>query len=160
MKLKTTENEGFTLVEVVIAMVLLGLVIGGMLTCFVMGRISTFQARYRTQAMSLIQAKAEELTAGTYDAIQSEGPISLVVDPGSDGVWGTGDDMTGTMTVEVADVNDLDFDGDTAEQEIDVDFDGQNDACKAVTIQLDWTCTSYGGDRSMSEKLDTLISKR
>ena len=160
MNLKVTEKDGFTLVEVVIAIILLGLVIGGMLTTFVMGRISTYHARYRTQATSLMQSKAEELLAGTYDEIQSKGPIDLIVDPGKDGEWGTGDDMNGTMVVEVADVNDLDFDGDTSEQEIDVDLDGQNDTCKAVTIRLDWFCTSYGGDRSMSARLDTLISKR
>ena len=160
MNLKVTEKDGFTLVEVVIAIILLGLVIGGMLTTFVMGRISTYHARYRTQVTNLMQSTAEELTAGTYDEIQSEGPINLVIDPGGDGEWGTDDDMNGTMVVQVADVNDLDFDGDTSEQEIDVDLDGENDTCKTVTIRLDWVCTSYGGDRPMSARLDTLISKR
>jgi len=157
MKLR---RGGFTLIEVAIAVVLLALIIGGMLTCFVMGRISTFQSRYRLQAMSLVRAKAEQLLADEYDDVQSEGPIDLVLDPGQDGQWGTDDDMNGTMWVDVADLLDLDGDNDTAEPEIDVNGDGQNDQCKAVSIRMDWTCPIYGSAKAMSTSMNTLIAKR
>lgn len=157
----TSSNEsGFSLTEVVIAMLLLGLVIGGMLTSFVMGRISAFQARHHTQAMNLLQAKVEELLAGDYEDVQDQGPVQVTVDPGPDLEWGTADDRFGTLQVEVGDRMDLDGDGDATEEEIDLDGDGVNDPCKPIRATLTWTCLSYGGETSITSSLDTLIAKR
>jgi hypothetical protein len=155
-----SNNGGFTLAEVVIALLLLGLSVGGMLTCFVMGRISAFHARYYTQAMNLLQAKVEELTAGDYAEVQDEGPREVVLDPGPDSEWGTSDDLMGILRVEVDDRMDLDGDGDTAEEEIDLNSDGTNDRCKPLHVELTWRCRSYGGDPSETASLDTLIAKR
>jgi type II secretory pathway pseudopilin PulG len=157
----TSRNEGgFTLTEVVIAMLLLGLVIGGLLTSFVMGRISAFQARHHTQAMNLLQGKLEELLAGDYDDVKDEGPVQVTVDPGPDLEWGTADDRVGNLRVDVQDHLDLDGDGDATEEEIDLDGDSVNDPCKPVRVTLAWTCLSYGGDRSVTLSLDTLIARR
>ena len=158
--MNTMNRDGFTLAEVVISILLLSLTISVMLTSFVMGRYSTAHARYHTQAMNLVQAKAEELAAGKYIEVQSEDPQEVVVDPGKDGIWGNGDDLRGSLSVEVADNDDLDGDGDIDEQEIDVDGDGKNDPCKPLNIRLSWTCLSYGGSLPMTVHLDTLISER
>ena len=159
-KCKAKKQTGFTLVEVVIALLLLGTTIGGMLSAFVMGRISTYNARYHAQAMNLIQAKAEELSADTYDKVQSEGPIETPLDYGPDKKWDTDDDLIGTLEVEVGDLYDQDADGETKEQEIDLDGDGKNDQCKPVRVSFAWSSLAYGGQKQMRISVDTMIAKR
>jgi hypothetical protein len=151
---------GFTLAEVVVALLLLGLTIGGMLTSFVMGRISVCHSRYHTQGMNLLQAKVEELTAGEYEDVKDAGPLEVSVDPGEDHQWGTEDDQIGNLWVIVGDRIDLDGDGDTDEEEIDLDGDEANDPCKPVRVELTWMSLSYGGYSPVTVSLETLIAKR
>jgi type II secretory pathway pseudopilin PulG len=157
----TPRNQGgFTLTEAVIALLLVGLTVGGMLTSFLVGRVSAFHTRYHTQVMNLMQAKIEELTAGSYDNVQDQGPTDVTIDPGKDLKWGTDDDLIGTLRVVVADSMDLDGDGNTDEEEIDLDGDGINDHCKPICVSLRWRCHSLGGDPWLTSSLDTLIAKR
>ena len=158
--MKISRRDGFTLIEVIIAVVLLGLTIGAMLTSFVMGRVSVYKSRYYTQAVNLIQARAEGLTAGVYDDIRDEGPVDIIIDPGADLEWGTGDDLTGTLEVEVEDSLDLDGDGNTVEEQIDTDGDGVNDPCRPFRISLSWLSRSYGNDTWVTVFLDTVVSER
>ncbi len=153
-------QSGFTLAEVAISVLLFGLMVGGLYSAFLMGRVATFRARHQAQATNLLQAKLEELWAGSYDDVQDEGPADVIVDPGSDSEWGTSDDLVGRLLVEVDDRMDLDNDGDKTEQEIDLDGDGTNDACKPVHVSLTWESFSFGGNRSLTVSLDTLIAKR
>jgi prepilin-type N-terminal cleavage/methylation domain-containing protein len=158
---KTTRTQsGVTLVEVMIALLLLGLTIGGTLTSFVTGRISAFHARYHIQAMNVLQAKAEELAWGAYESVTDQDSTSVVLDPGPDLQSGTADDVLGELRVQVDDRMDLDEDGDTGEEEIDVDGDGINDRCKPVHLTLSWRYKSFGGFVSVTGPLHTIIAKR
>jgi hypothetical protein len=154
------KRAGFTLAEVAIAVLLFGLTVGGLYTAFLMGRVATYRARYQSQVINLLQAKVEQLWVGSYDAVLDEGPTNLTIDPGSDLEWGTADDLVGTLRVEVDDRMDLDNDGDTDEEEIDLDDDGVNDAIKPVHVSLTWQSFSFGGTRSQTVSLDTLIAER
>ena len=160
MKTISSDQRGFTLAEVVIAVLLLALVIGGMLTSFIIGRVSTFQSRYHTQAFNLLQAKAEELSVGAYEDVQDQDPTNVTIDPGADLTWGTEDDLVGTLEVDVADRMDMDGDGDSAETEIDLDGDGINDNCKPFHLDLTWESRSYGSSTQKTISLDSLIGKR
>ena len=153
-------NRGFTLVEVVSAVLLLSLTIGAMLMSFIVGRVSIAQARQSTQVMNLIRAKTEELVSGSYSDVQDEESSQVVIDPGADGEWDTDDDLYGTIWVTVADIRDIDKDGDFDEQEIDADGDGLNDFCKPVNVVVTWTFRTCGIDTPKIASLDTLITKR
>ena len=160
MKATARNQGGFSLTEVLVAVLLLGLTLGALLTSFLMGRVAAYRARYQAQGANLVQAKIEELSAGTYEAVQDEGPVEVTVDPGLDLEWGTADDLLGDLRVEVGDYQDVDGDGNRVEEEIDVDGDGENDSCKPVSVSLSWTCLSFGGDRTVTVFVDTLIAKR
>ena len=160
MRTTRERRDGFSLTEVLIAVLLLGLAIGALLTSFLMGRVGAYRARYQAQSVNLVQAKIEALSAGAYEAVQDEGPVEVTVDPGLDLEWGTADDLLGELRVEVGDYQDLDGDGDRTEEEIDVDGDGENDFCKPVSVSMTWQCLSFGGDRSVTIFVDTLIAKR
>jgi len=160
MQAMRRSRDGFSLTEVLVALLLLGLTIGALLTSFLMGRVGAYRARYQAQGVNLVQAKIEELSVAAYDAVQDEGPVEVTVDPGLDLEWGTEDDLLGELRVEVGDYQDLDDDGDRSEEEIDVDGDGENDPCKPVSVSLTWQCLSFGGDRAVTIFVDTLIAER
>ncbi len=160
MRKRTLSEAGITLSEAVIALLLLGVTVAGMLTSFVMGRISASHARYHAQAMNQLQAEAEELTAGPYEDVGDQALTQVMIDPGPDLQEGTSDDLFGGLLVEVGDRFDLDADGDTTEEEIDVDGDGVNDPCKPVRVSLTRTFLSFAGPTSVTVSLDTLIAKR
>lgn len=153
-------KSGFTLTELVIAVLLFGLVVGGLYTTFLMGRLAMILARHQAQSTLLLQAKIEELYVGAYDDVKDQGPTEVTIDPGSDCEWGTDDDTVGQLQVIVQDLMDMDGDGDTAEAEIDLDGDGNNDNCKHVRVSLTWQSYSFGYDRTLTVSLDTLIAKR
>jgi len=153
-------SGGFTLTEVIIALLLLSLTAGGTLAALLMGRISSYHSRYHVQAMNLLQAKVEELSAGSYEDVKDQGPLPVVIDPGLDLQRYTADDLLGTLWVEVNDGRDLDGDGDTSEKEIDLDGDGVNDPCKPIRVSLTWTSLSYGGDTPMMVSLETMIANK
>ena len=157
---KPKNPKGFTLTEVIVALLLLTMATGGTLTAFLMGRVSSYHARYHAQAMNLLQAKVEELAAGSYKDVKDEGPLPAIIDPGLDLESGTKDDLLGSLWVQVNDRNDFDGDGNTAEQEIDLDGDGVNDPCKPVRVSLTWTSLSYGGDTPQIVSLETLIANK
>lgn len=160
MSTTSSRHGGFTLTEVVIAVLLFGLTIGGLYTSFLMGRIATFRARYQAQAANLLQASLEQFSVGAYEDVQDQGPTDVTIDPGPDLEWGTDDDLIGQLRVEVDDRMDLDGDGNTAEEEIDLDGDGTNDPCKPVHVSLTWMCLSFGAERAVTVSLDTLIAER
>ena len=160
MSTTSSKHGGFTLTEVVIAVLLFGLTISALYTSFLMGRIATYRARYQAQAANLIQASLEQLSVGHYDNVQDQGPIDVTIDPGMDLEWDTDDDLVGQLLIEVDDRMDLDGDGDTTEEEIDLDGDGTNDPCKPVHVSLTWMCLSFGVERPVTVSLGTLIAER
>ena len=60
------KNAGYTLAEVLVAVVISALVILPTLSSFLMGRIETDIAKHRTQAMNLIRARLEYLNSQGY----------------------------------------------------------------------------------------------
>lgn len=157
---RLANKRGFTLAELAVAVLLFGLVVGGLYTTFLMGRVATFRARHQAQSTLLLQAKLEELYVGDYENVVDSGPTTVVVDPGADREWGTDDDTVGQMQVIVQDLADMDGDGDTTEAEIDLDGDGKNDECKPVRVTVTWQSYSFGYDKTLTASLDTLIAKR
>jgi type II secretory pathway pseudopilin PulG len=59
-------NEGYTLAEVLVAVIISMLIIIPTLSSFLMGRIETDIAKHRTQAMNLIRARIEYLNSQGY----------------------------------------------------------------------------------------------
>lgn len=64
-------NEGFTIAEVLVAVIISMLIILPTLSSYLMGRISTDVAKHRTQAMNLIRARLEYLNSEGYNYINS-----------------------------------------------------------------------------------------
>jgi hypothetical protein len=157
---RLTSKGGFTFPELAVAVLLFGLVLGGLYMSFLMGRVAAYCARHQAQSALLLQAKLEELYAGPYADVVDQAPTPVIIDPGPDHEWGTDDDLVGDLEVVVKDLTDLDGDGDVTEAEIDLDGDGTNDACKPVRVTLTWQSYSFGHDRTLTLSLDTLIAKR
>jgi type II secretory pathway pseudopilin PulG len=150
---------GFTLVESVISVLIIGIVLVALLTSFVMGKMGAMRARHQSQVMNVLRQQAETIVNQAYALVASQAAQSVTIDPGEDLTYGTADDFQGSLTVQVQDLNDLDGDGDTTENEIDVNGDGINDLCKPVTFTLTWTDYSFGGNQTVVQTIQTLVSQ-
>ena len=60
MLVNLRQKKGFTLVEMVISVLILGLALGAMLGTFVMGRISATKAKHHIEAMNHARAAMEQ----------------------------------------------------------------------------------------------------
>ncbi len=61
-----SNDSGFTLAEVLVAVFITAMVVLPMLSSFLMGRVSTEMAKHRTQAMNLIRGRLEYLNSKGY----------------------------------------------------------------------------------------------
>lgn len=166
LKYKNREGEkGFTLIEAVISILILGIVVGSMLGVFMVSKVSITNAKYYIEAMNLLRHKMEKLKDTPYGNIASAEAQDISIDIGPDLVRGTDptdpddDDLWGTILVEVKDKEDLDEDNDDTETTIDVDGDEIDDPCKPIYVTISWTNPTWGGGTSVSEELATLISE-
>ncbi len=137
IKKARTQNSGFTLAEVLIAVILSALVILPMLTSFLMGRMSTDVARHRTQAMNLIRARLEYLNSKGYNYVNQLPPeeqveyISLDESEGDNA-------LSCTRTTAVTDVD--------------------GDDLLEVEVTVTWNERRLGGEHTVSESVMTLLA--
>ena len=63
------QDSGFTLAEVLVAVIISALVIIPTLSTYLMGRVGTEVAKHRTQAMNIIRARLEYLESKGYNYV-------------------------------------------------------------------------------------------
>ena len=157
--MRLRRKKGYTLVEVMVAMAISVTLFASMIVAFLMVMSMNMMVRHKIQAIQVVRGQLENLKAGAFDAIVDSASVASY-DAGADGVYGTNDDMLGTLTTSVHDAMDFDGDGNVAEQFISVDGDGTNETnARPVRVSLAWTQRTLGVDRVMSVFLDTIISQ-
>lgn len=111
--------------------------------------------------MEVVRGKVEALKKTVYANINNS-TQTVSLDAGRDGVFGTADDVQGTLTVAVQDFLDYDGDGNTTENRISVDSYGpggtNEDVAKPVRVTMTWTQKLLGQNRNLSVSVDTLIA--
>ena len=127
MFVKLGQRKGLTLVEMVVSVLILGMALGVMLSCFVIGRVSATKAKHRMKAMNLLRAKMEWVKGQSYSTI--EGWIgNPIIENDVDDAIGADELIDDTRTTTVA-------------------YDADNNLI--VTITLNWRKRRWGG---LSEK--------
>lgn len=166
-KLKTS-NRGASLVEVLIAAGVALVVFASVLSTIMGITAMAMMSRHYAQAMHVVRGQAEELKGTAFALITNTNSV-VPFDAGPDNVFGTFDDLTGTLSVTVRDALDMDGDGDKMESAIDVNGDGSNDCldfpvcadpyAKPVRVAFTWNARLWGMNKNMTVALDTLISQ-
>ena len=135
MKLFLDNSEnGFTLVEVLVALFIIALIIMGGGMFFFYGRVNIIREAHRRAAVLVASQRLEELKGADYSGIGSSGPEPVDVDNLS------GDSPTGPTMDTVVEF---------------VDDGGINEAYKKVTVTVNWV-----DSRSNSVSATTLIAPR
>jgi type II secretory pathway pseudopilin PulG len=161
-------RRGASLVEVLVASGIALIVFASILSTVMGISAMTVLARHYTQAMHVVRGEAEELKGIAFDNIvNANSQVSF--DAGPDNVFGTLDDLTGTLQVAVRDALDMDGDNNTVEAAIDVNGDGVNDcldfpACddpytKPVRVTFTWNERLWSVNKNLTVVLDTLVSQ-
>ena len=130
-------EKGVTFIEIMISALILSISIGGMLTTFVMGRVSVAKAKHRIEAFNLIQEKMEIIRDTSYSSIVTELPASVTID--NAGTTATTDDLIGQRSVNVNEVVASGY--------------------KEVTVTIIWTEHKWGGSNQVSENVVTVVSQ-
>lgn len=165
-------QEGFTFVEAIMALGISVVFLGALLAAFLGVKSLNASAKSTMQATEVVRGAIEQLKAGPFNAIGAapaylgNPPVNTTVvayDAGSDNVWGTADDRTGTLTITVADLLDMDNDGITNESFIDVDTTGpggtNDNVARPVRVTFTWNQPVVGADKVCSVSADTLIGQ-
>ena len=152
-------GKGYTLVEVLMGLGITMLLFGSMALTFVAVKSINMMARHKMQAMQVVRGQVENLKAGAFtNIVNSNSQVSY--DAGPDGVFGNADDLRGTLTTQVQDLQDFDGDGNMAETQINVDNTGGNDAVAApLRISFAWPEYVVGQTRNMNVSVDTIIAQ-
>ena len=158
-------RQGFTLVEAIVGLALSAVVFSALVGAMLAIRSTRTMAQHYSQATNVVRGEIETLKAMPFAQVgdqdgDADGVDTQVVayDAGPDGLYGTGDDFTGTLTVQLGDFVDFDADGDTVETQIDVNDDAVNDTItKPVRVTFQWSEHLLGPDRNFSITVHTLI---
>ena len=75
-------KRGFTLVEMVVSVLILGIASGTMLGVFMISRVSIAKAKYYMQAMNLLRVRMENLKNTEYADIESVPSAPITIDIG------------------------------------------------------------------------------
>jgi len=172
LKIKT--EKGFTLVELLFSLAISVTLFTSLVLAFLLVQSTNMLVRHHMQAMEVVRGQVEQLKITAYNQIGYDEaginapnylgnpPVRTLVlpfDAGTDGVFGNGDDMTGTVTVTVQDFLDMDDDGNVTETSIDIDGGGNDpEACKPVRVALTWTQYVLGQAKTFTASVDTLIA--
>ena len=127
------KKSGITFIETLMSVLVMGMVLGGMLGTFIMGRVSLAKAKHRHAACALIQQKLEEFTDTAYDSISDAAETKVTLDPGSSS---SGDELLCSRTTTVSSLS----------------------YGKEVTVTVSWTERSWGGQKSVSESAATIFT--
>jgi type II secretory pathway pseudopilin PulG len=152
-------RRGLTLAEVMVglavSLILFTSLIGVMVGFKQIGVVN----RHHLQAIQVARGMIETLRHTAFVAIVDSSQV-VPFDAGPDQVFGTGDDLTGTLDVLVQDSMDMDDDGDTEESWIDIDGDGNNDQnAKPIQVSFTWTQQLLGQNRDFTQTINTLIAQ-
>ncbi len=153
----TLQNaRGFTLVEILIsfsvALLIFLALLGGLLGIKSVGTT----ARHHMQAMEVARGAMEQVRGTVYDNIVDQNFVDVPYDAGRDGVFGTADDLTGDLTIQIVDILDMDGDGDSAETD-GVGF--FNNLVKPVRVIFMWDERYPGVTRAREVTLNTLVAR-
>ncbi len=154
---KQYSEKGLTLVEAMVGVVLAAILFGSLLMSALAVRSVRSLTQHHIQAMNVARGVVERLKGSAYAAVLNDS-WNEAYDAGPDGLFGTGDDRMGTVTVTVKDFLDMDHDGNVNETLIDVTGDLANDAAKPVRVTYQWTERLRGQDSNYSVRIDTLIT--
>ena len=140
LKIKTN-RDGFTLAEVMVSTFITLLVLGALLTSFVMGRFAASLAKHKSQAINLLQARMEEEKALGYDALQAK----RLQEPEQDGVVLDGnvdsrDNLVCTLMTNIIDVD-------------------PSDDILEIRTRASWSEPTIGYDVFIMEEMGTLVSR-
>lgn len=158
--LKRKKGEtGFTFVEVCFALAIATGLAASLVSIFLGVKSVTMLARHEIEASEVMRGQVETLKATAFGAIINSTQTASY-DAGPDGIFGTVDDMRGTLTVTVQDFLDMDGDGNTTETAIDVDGDTINDPSAAVPVRVSFSWREHllGFTKTFSVFADTLIA--
>ena len=154
-----SSEAGYTMVEVMIAILVSVTLMGSMVMTFLTVKSINMMARHKIQATQLVRGQMENLKATPF-ANLADATMTASYDAGADGIYGTADDMQGTLTTLVADAMDFDNDGITAETQINVDGSGGNDTtARPIRVTFAWNERVIGQTRNMSVSADTIIAQ-
>ena len=148
-----------TLVEEMVALLLTLLLFSSLLGAILTFRSLSTLTRHKMQAVQVVRGKMEELKVTGFDNIVNSS-AAAAYDAGEDGLFGTADDLFGTLSVTVQDFLDMDGDNDKNETAIDLDGDVVNDEAFAKPVRVTFTWTQYvlGQGKTYSVSADTLIA--
>jgi type II secretory pathway pseudopilin PulG len=141
-----SENRrGMTIVETLVAVLILGLLVGSMLGAFVVARLSVTRGKHQTKAMNLLRSKMEWVKAQNPDTIEGWITVPLAAEDDVDDAVGGDELLDDTRTTTVTQ-----------------DADGN----LIVTITMNWTKRGWGSSIPKGTALDpdqqlvTVISSR
>ena len=152
----TLNRRGITLVECMFALLIATLLFSSLIVSSLAFRSLSSINKHYIQAVNVARGAIERIHGLGYGAAV-DSTWNQAFDAGSDGAFGTGDDLTGTVTIQVKDFLDMDQDGNKAEQAIDLDGDGVNDTARPLRATFEWKEHLSGKDRNFSVWLDALI---
>ena len=156
MAISLSNNKGMTLVEVLMGLAIATILFGSLMLSALAVRTLSALNRHSIQAVNVARGAMETIKGQGYGAaVDSNWQQSY--DAGADAVFGTADDLQGTVTVSVQDYLDMDGDGNVNETLIDVDGDGANDAARPVRVTFAWQESVQQQNRNFSIWFDALI---
>src|SRR3989338_7487888 len=152
-------SEGFTFVEIMISLAICVTVFAALSSAFLAIQSLNAVSRHHVQAAEVVRGEIEILKGTPFGGILDSSD-TVPYDAGVDGIFGTGDDLSGTMAVTRGDFLDMDNDGNTAETSVDIDGGGTNDTSAAVPIRVTFTWTQWvlGQTKSYTVATDTMIA--
>ncbi len=150
--------DGFTMVEVLTALGITVTLLGSMVLAYLGVQSINMMSRHKIQAVQVVRGQIENLKSTNFTSIVA-GTQAASYDAGSDGVYGTADDMRGTLSTTLQDFLDFDNDGNMVEALINVDNSGGNDTVALpVRVSFAWTEYVIGQSKNMSVSVDTIIA--
>ncbi len=152
-------SGGFTLVEVMMALGISLLMFVALVESFSYIKSISKVSAHHMQATEVLRGAIETLKITPFNNIVNS--VSTVsYDAGVDNVFGTADDLKGTLTIAVQDFLDMDNDKNTNETWVDINGDGTNDqVAKPIRASFTWTQATTGKDKQNSVFVDTLIAQ-
>ncbi len=141
-RLVRTITSGYTFIELLIALALLGIVVAPLLNLFATGYTFIGDARKETTALNLCRARLEELRALGYTAVYDlylENPSSTAIEPDPSGIAGFTRKTTLTQIV-LPTANSI--------------------ACPVELLQIDVTVIWRENNRDYEEALSTYLGHR
>ena len=159
MVMQLRSKNGFTFVEVLVALGITAILFGSLCATFLAVKSLNAMARHKMQAIQVVRGQIEALKSQQFSTL-ANAVVMASYDAGEDGIFDNADDMQGTLSTNIQDLMDFDGDGNTAETAIDLDGAGGNDAgAVPVRVSFGWDEYVIGQTRNMAVSMDTIIAQ-